>query len=260
VRGKNDHNATLGFLAGTDPKFNQPAGVYGESNNSGVVGFCKGPLGAGMLGAGSQAGSNFDPAKGGTGVLGSGYIGVRGETQTGVAVLGRHFGSGIAGRFEGDVQITGKLDAPKSTITCFDVMISNADCAEEFDLTCVEDAEPGTVMCLDGNGGLRPSSSAYDKKVAGVVSGAGEYKPGIILDRQHGRGRRAPLALFGKVYCKVDADACPIEVGDLLTTSSRSGHAMRAENPLQAFGAVIGKALSPLTSGQGLIPVLVALQ
>jgi hypothetical protein len=35
---------------------------------------------------------------------------------------------------------------------------------------------------------------------------------------------------------------------------------MRASDPLQAFGAVIGKALRPLAEGRGLIPILVALQ
>ena len=45
----------------------------------------------------------------------------------------------------------------------------------------------------------------------------------------------------------------------LLTTSATPGHAMKAEN-LRAFGAVIGKAMEGLESGQGLIPILVALQ
>jgi hypothetical protein len=35
---------------------------------------------------------------------------------------------------------------------------------------------------------------------------------------------------------------------------------MKAENPALAFGAVIGKALRPLASGRGLVPILVALQ
>ena len=37
-----------------------------------------------------------------------------------------------------------------------------------------------------------------------------------------------PLALVGKVYCKVNAQYAPVEVGDLLTTSPTLGHAMRA--------------------------------
>jgi hypothetical protein len=65
---------------------------------------------------------------------------------------------------------------------------------------------------------------------------------------------------MGKVYCKVDASKVPIVIGDLLTTSSTPGHAMKAVDPGQAFGAVIGKALRPLAGGRGLVPILVALQ
>jgi hypothetical protein len=66
---------------------------------------------------------------------------------------------------------------------------------------------------------------------------------------------------MGKVYCKVDAQSGDISVGDLLTTSSTPGHAMKADDPLKAFGCVIGKALQSLPAGQkGLIPILVALQ
>jgi hypothetical protein len=49
-------------------------------------------------------------------------------------------------------------------------------------------------------------------------------------------------------------------VGDLLTTSDTPGHAMKTIDPLKAFGAVIGKALTPMDAGRGLIPILVALQ
>ena len=65
---------------------------------------------------------------------------------------------------------------------------------------------------------------------------------------------------MGKVFCKVDAQFGAIEVGDLLTTSPTPGHAMKTSDPFQAFGAVIGKALRPLIEGQGLIPILIALQ
>jgi len=68
------------------------------------------------------------------------------------------------------------------------------------------------------------------------------------------------VALVGKVYCKVDAHYAPIAVGDLLTSSPTPGHAMRANDPLKAFGSVIGKALRSRTEGRGIIPVLVALQ
>jgi hypothetical protein len=93
-----------------------------------------------------------------------------------------------------------------------------------------------------------------------VVSGAGKFKPGIILDKQDSDENRLPIALIGKVYCKVDAEHSPVGVGDLLTTSPTLGHAMKAEDPAKAFGAVIGKAMGNLASGKGLLPILVALQ
>jgi hypothetical protein len=110
-------------------------------------------------------------------------------------------------------------------------------------------------------GALRACQRAYEKGVAGVISGAGDLRPGIVLDRQTGtRLNRLQVALVGKVYCKVDAQYGAVSVGDLLTTSPTAGHAMRASDPQQCFGAVIGKALRPLPDGEGLIPILVALQ
>jgi hypothetical protein len=141
-----------------------------------------------------------------------------------------------------------------------DIRLLGADCAENFDVSEAETAEPGTVMVIDQEGTLKPSEQAYDKRVAGVISGAEGYKTGIVLDEQESEADRMPVALMGKVYCKVDARHSPIGVGDLLTTSSTLGYAMKADDPLRAFGAVLGKAVRPLKEGQGLIPVLVALQ
>ena len=141
-----------------------------------------------------------------------------------------------------------------------DVLLTGADCAEEFDTSGAQLPDAGTVMVIDAHGGLRESIDAYDKRVAGVVSGAGEYKPALVLDKRSSSESRVPLALVGKVYCKVDAEHSAIEVGDLLTTSATPGHAMKAADPLKAFGCVVGKALKAVKQGQSLIPILVALQ
>lgn len=152
------------------------------------------------------------------------------------------------------------LEVNGNILVTGDISLANADCAEEFDICETEQIEAGTVMVLGEDGKLQQSQNAYNKRVVGVVSGAGDYKPGIVLNKQESGHTRKPIALLGKVFCKVDAQYGAIEVGDLLTTSPTPGHAMKADDPAKAFGAVIGKALRPVSEGYGLIPILIALQ
>ena len=69
-----------------------------------------------------------------------------------------------------------------------------------------------------------------------------------------------PVALTGRVYCHVDASFGAIEPGDLITTSSTPGHGMKVGDHDQAQGAIIGKAMTGLKEGRGLVLVLVSLQ
>jgi hypothetical protein len=139
-----------------------------------------------------------------------------------------------------------------------DLRLLGADCAEFFEADDPASVEPGSVLVIGENGGLCACEQKYDKRVAGVVSGAGPTRPAIVLD-QGAAAIGVPVALNGKVHCKVDADPAPIEVGDLLTTSSTAGHAMKASDAGRYLGSILGKALAPLPEGRGLIPVLVAL-
>jgi hypothetical protein len=141
-----------------------------------------------------------------------------------------------------------------------DILLANADCAEDFEVVDFDAAKPGSVMVLDDAGRLCRCTEAYDRKVAGIVSGAGQLRPGIVLGRDFNAGRSRPIALAGRVNCQVDAQYSPVKVGDLLTTSSTLGHAMKVVDERLAFGSVIGKALVSLDAGRGLIPTLVALQ
>jgi len=232
-------------LPGKTPGGGLSDGVRGESGGTGVHGISNSLTEAGVWGEnrGFSAGAKMAPGSGGG-------VGVKATSAQGYGL----WASGkTAGHFEGDVELNGNLNI----ISPGDVILN--DCAERFD---VDDSrtEPGTVMVIDQDGSLRPSDHAYDKKVAGVVSGAGNFRPGIILGEQQSESPAMLIALLGKVFCKVDAQYSRIEVGDLLTTSPTSGHAMKAEDPSKAFGAVLGKALRPLDGGRGLIPILVALQ
>jgi hypothetical protein len=178
--------------------------------------------------------------------------GITGVSVRGYGVVG--ISGTYAGFFQGDVYVTGTLRAahisgyPPATFT------------QDFEVRAAIDTDPGTVMVMNSDGTLSQSTEVYDKRVAGVVSGAGEVTPAMAPGKQPGKTNQQPIALMGRVHCKVDADLGPIQVGDLLTTSSTPGHAMRATDPARAFGTVIGKAMQSLESGQGLISVLVALR
>ena len=146
----------------------------------------------------------------------------------------------------GSARITGDLLAGGDVIT-------NADVAENF--VAVGTLEVGDVVVLDSSTslGVRRADQPYDTTVAGIIS----TDPAILLP---GAVDGVPLALVGRVPVKVDASHGAIQVGDLLTTSSTPGHAMRCDDRLQCVGAIVGKALEPLDGGTGVILVLVTLQ
>ncbi len=244
-------------------------GVWGETHSktqSGVSGFCDG--------GGDGVGGNA--TGGGRGVVGvsDSHTGVEGDSTGGVGVWGQSQNAegvhgishsitaagvggyndkgGPAGFFQGNVQINGTLSVSQ------DVILTGADCAEDFDLSHGVSGEPGSVMVIDGTGSLAPCAQPYDRRVAGVVSGAGSFRPAFTLDRREPSSiPRSAIALVGKVYCKAIG---PITVGDLLTTSATPGHAMKVNDFPRAMGAVLGKAIGGLESGTGLVPMLVSLQ
>jgi hypothetical protein len=162
---------------------------------------------------------------------------------------------------------TAALDVAGRVRTQVLEITGGADLSEHFDISAAEGetkgAEPGSVVCInpDRPGELEVASRPYDRRVAGVISGAGDVKPGLLLGQSGSIADGAhPVALSGRVYCRVDASYGAITAGDLLTTSPTPGHAMRVSDPTQAPGAVIGKAMTSLESGQGLVLVLVTLQ
>jgi hypothetical protein len=244
------------------------SGVRGDGGNYGVFGQTSDASGSGVFGQNNSTGAGVTGINlSGTGVSGQSAsgAGISGLSINGTAIEGV-CKTGLAGKFTGNVEIDGnlKITGDITTVNTIsvvnDVVLTGADCAEQFDAYDVNAPEPGTIVVIDDDGRLRECRDAYDKRVAGVVSGAGEYRPAIVLDRRASSKKRISVALVGKVYCKVDADPAPIGVGDLLTTSMRPGFGMKASDATQAFGAVIGKALRPLRTGQGMIPILVALQ
>jgi hypothetical protein len=240
-------------------------GVRGESNatySGGVVGYNLntgvGVYGQSDKGIGVQARSVNGTGVDGGSTNGTGVYGIS-QGANGFGGYFRNTGGGISLNVEGRTR-TGVLE-----------ITGGADFAENFDINVAETTalaattkvEAGLVVSIDpaNPGKLQLSARAYDRRVAGIISGAGGVKPGMMMshdgtlaDGQH------PVALSGRVYVWVDAKGGAIRPGDLLTTSTTPGHAMKAANPSKAHGAVLGKAMTGLRSGKGLVLVLVTLQ
>jgi type II secretory pathway pseudopilin PulG len=139
--------------------------------------------------------------------------------------------------------------------------IMGADLAENFPMS--ETVEPGTVVSIDADrpGYLTPSREPYDRRLAGVISGANGLSVGALLGRCTPEASAEAVAMSGRVWALCDASDDAIEPGDLLTTSARAGHAMKATERSRSHGAVLGKAMSRLARGEtGYVLVLVNLQ
>jgi hypothetical protein len=93
-----------------------------------------------------------------------------------------------------------------------------------------------------------------------VVSGANGLHPGVQMRQQGLCDGGKNVALTGRVYAQADTSNGPIKPGDLLTTSAIPGHAMKVTDHAKAQGAILGKAMTALSEGTGLVLVLVTLQ
>jgi hypothetical protein len=122
--------------------------------------------------------------------------------------------------------------------------------------------DPGDVLVVDPQdpGKFLKSSEPYSMAVSGVYS----TKPGLIGRRQTTDPKTStsevPMAMVGIVPTKVSAENGPIHPGDILVSSSTSGHAMNGTDRTQFAGAIVGKALGTLESGTGVIEALISLQ
>ena len=118
------------------------------------------------------------------------------------------------------------------------------------------------VVSIDPNstGKLTISHESYDRKVAGIISGANGVETGVMMGQL---GSIAdgdfPIALSGRVYVYANTEGGDISPGDMLTTSSTLGYAMKADDYHKAQGAIIGKAMTKMDE-KGFVLVLVNLQ
>ncbi len=145
----------------------------------------------------------------------------------------------------GDLYVSGTCSGSNSQSTC------NDDVAESFKQT--EKLEAGDVVMIDPKGeykSLTKTTKAYDAHVIGVISTDPTLIMGKVVDG-------VPLALAGVVPTKVTNENGAIEVGDLLTTSSTPGYAMKCTDYVKCGVALVGHALEPMDAKNGVINVVV---
>jgi len=253
-----------------------------EGSATGVLGVSNTTVGIGVIGRSTDnigvLGEVTSPTRLGLGAS----VGVLGQTSTTTGLTEGVSGlvyspNGTAGVFRnrggGDILVgEGSIEGPHLfrfdgqgnlfLVGTLQMNSPNADLAERIESR--ESLGAGDVVEIDptATARFRKSQTRLSPRVAGIISSA----PGITL-ANHGdiktgaaSDTRPVLALAGTVPVKVTNEAGPIQTGDLLTTSSTPGFAMRCADRVACIGAILGKALEPLSTQTGVVRALVTLQ
>jgi len=285
-----DFNSHMGTLSITNSKNEVIAGIVPPSDNSAIL-FGKNESdkdgAVGVLGISHSLTENQFV---GYGILGhANHIGVRGqslggETGSGSGVLGiSRFGAGgvfssehnfsvIADGFgklsetDNSINLIGNGDAlyvkghsvfeGKLDIKNQDIKDSPSNLVEMFEVDEDEFLSNGDLLVISpkGNSVLSRARTMYNSSVLGVISG----NPGIIFDNTGKEKKIYPVALTGKVFCKIDARDNPVAPGDLIVTSNTPGCGMVGKiDSFDKMGTVIGKALDKLEEGIDLLPIFI---
>ena len=146
----------------------------------------------------------------------------------------------------GDFKITGNLNVTNNLYVGGNL----SDLAEN--IWTIGEIGAGDLVVLAGGESVELTLSAYDNRVAGVISTA----PATVFGFDKGD---APLAISGRVPVKVTNENGAIDVGDLLTSSSTPGHAMKCADSNLCFGNIVGKAMTGSSDETGEVLMLVML-
>lgn len=238
------------------------AGVKGQANGAGVVAGVYGVASdatavanyGGYFEAGGQGGARGAYGKA-SGVAGTNY-GVYGDV-TSAAGWGGYFtgGNGLyANRFSIATSVSGVVyntigtaATSQGLAAATDLFIAGkleVDGASYFDGGHVDlaemvaysgEGEAGDVVVVDdqNDNSAKIATKPYDQSVLGIIS----TKPSLTITGGIKEGKL--LAIAGRVPTKVSNINGAIHRGDLLTTSSLPGYAMKTAAP----GPIVGKAL-----------------
>ena len=255
VYGKNESSGNYGYIG------DEENGVYGYSGTvggQGVYGSSDAWNGSGVYGYHGTSSGVRGFSSSGSGVYGwSDGVGVRATSGDGVGLRAisnagnpiEAYGAGYGtGDMEFYVSNNGEVYADGNFHS------GGADFAEM--LAANEGLEPGDVLVIGPDGKLARSSEPCAINVVGVYS----TNPGFVggdSDDDDPTGK-VPLAVIGVVPVKASAENGSIIPGDLMTSASIQGYAMKAAD--LKVGTILGKALEPLDEGTGVIKMLVMLQ
>lgn len=280
VYAENNSPDGYGLFALHDASTGTGPAIYGRTDSTSALAFAiHGVVNSTVAGGSSTGvrGENLSTSGSGIGVwgsqAGSGW-GVYGTVVDGRGVYGRASGAGegvygysvggYGGYFDTGVAGGAALFVQGTASVGVITIRGGADLAEKFEFNCqTTEILPGMVVMIDDehDGGMELATGAYNKRVAGVISGAKELAAGMILGDFDGGKNPHAVALTGRVWTYVDASEKAVESGDLLTTSNTPGYAMPVVDSSRAHGATIGKAMTKLEMGQkGMVLVLVNLQ
>jgi hypothetical protein len=244
------------------------AGVYGRSPSGAGV-YARSDDGYGVYASSTSNYGVVGVSTSGSGVFGGGsYIGVWGSGSS-FGVFGTSSsGTGVVAQSASGNLVEGYSTASSTSVRKFHITndgtyVAGSDFAEALPARGDRAGyEPGDVLVVSTKapGKVEKASRPYDPRVAGIYS----TRPGMLGADKNGTSPvdadEVPVAIVGIVPTKVSAMNGRIRVGDLLTTSSTPGYAMRCANRVKCVGAIVGKALEPLAGGKGVIKMLVMLR
>jgi hypothetical protein len=248
-------NIALGYLAGSTYVGNESSNI--DIGNPGVAGDND------VIRIGDNQTETYLAGTINCGTIFSGTIFGTGMLLSDGILAGGNITSGGDITADGTITANGSLTTYGLMTCCTLTVTGGCDLAEPFPISTAEQqVSEGAVMVIDEKnpGQLKLTDRPYDTRVAGVVSGANGINPGIQMHQQGVVEGGKNVALSGRVYVQADASNGAIEPGDLLTTSSTPGRAMKVTDHIRAQGAILGKAMSALSEGNGMVLVLVTLQ